>query len=77
MLILVKVKLKQKQTQIKKIDDQSTNFPLFKIHLRSAPVRGQANAELIALLANYFSKPQSAFKIKRGLTSTTKLISIT
>lgn len=45
--------------------------------LKSPPVDGKANAELIALVAQHFGVPKSAVTIKRGASGRTKLVQIT
>jgi uncharacterized protein YggU (UPF0235/DUF167 family) len=44
--------------------------------LRSAPTDGNANAELIALVAKHFDCPRSMVCIKRGAASRVKLVQI-
>ena len=44
--------------------------------LRSPPVDGKANAELIQLLARQFGCPKSCVSIKSGSSSRTKLVKI-
>jgi len=44
--------------------------------LKSAPVDGLANAELIALVARHFGCSKSAVSIKSGATSRTKRVVI-
>jgi len=44
--------------------------------LRSPPVDGKANAELIALVARHFGCPRSAVSIKSGATGRRKLLKI-
>ena len=46
------------------------------IRLKSPPVDGKANAELIKLLANKFAVPKSNITIKLGLSSRQKLVLI-
>ena len=46
------------------------------ITLKSPPVDGKANAELIKLLANKFAVPKSRITIKLGLSSRQKLVII-
>jgi uncharacterized protein len=46
------------------------------VHLKSSPVEGKANAELIQVLSKTFEVPKSAITIKLGLTSRQKLIEI-
>ncbi len=44
--------------------------------LKSPPVDGRANAELIALVAEKFHCPKSAVTIKSGVTSRIKLVAV-
>lgn len=44
--------------------------------LKAAPVDGQANAELIALVARHFGCAKAAVQIKSGATSRRKLVQI-
>jgi uncharacterized protein len=44
--------------------------------LRSPPVAGKANGELIALVADYFKCRRSAVSIKRGFSGRTKWLQI-
>ena len=44
--------------------------------VKSPPVDGKANAELIALIAGHFRCPKSAVSIKSGASGRTKLVSI-
>lgn len=67
----VKVKPNSKQQSIKEETDGS-----FTIHLKSPPVDGKANEELIKILAKKFDLPKSKIRIKSGLSSQQKLIEI-
>jgi hypothetical protein len=44
--------------------------------LKSPPVDGKANAELIALVAEQFGCPRSAVTIRSGITGRIKLVRI-
>ena len=44
--------------------------------LKSPPVDGKANAELIGLVAKHFGVPKSAVAIKSGASARTKLVRI-
>jgi len=44
--------------------------------LKSPPVDGKANEELVALVAHYFGCRKSAVSIKSGASSRTKLVQI-
>jgi hypothetical protein len=47
-----------------------------KIKLTAAPVDGEANKKLIALLADHFDVAKSKIKIVSGLTSKNKIVEI-
>jgi hypothetical protein len=47
-----------------------------KVRLKAPPVRGEANRELVSLLAGRYGVPESAVRIVRGRTSRIKVISI-
>ena len=49
---------------------------LWRAQLKSPPVDGKANEELIALLAEFFECPKSAVVIKSGVSSRLKLVQI-
>ena len=44
--------------------------------VKSPPVDGKANAELVALVAGHFRRPKSAVSIKSGASGRTKLVRI-
>ncbi|MBD2306645.1 DUF167 domain-containing protein [Chroococcidiopsis sp. FACHB-1243] len=67
----VKVKPNSKQQAIAEEADGSLT-----VHLKSLPVDGKANQELIQLLAKKFKIPKTRIKIKSGLTYRQKLIEI-
>ncbi|MGH1395528.1 MAG: DUF167 domain-containing protein [Trichormus sp.] len=67
----VKVKPNSKQQKILEESDGSLT-----VHLKSPPVDGKANEELIKLLADKFDLPKSQIRIKSGLSSRQKLIEI-
>ncbi|MFM5892259.1 MAG: DUF167 domain-containing protein [Dolichospermum sp.] len=67
----VKVKPNSQQQKIEELADGSLN-----IHLKSPPIDGKANEELIKLLAKKFDVPKSSIQIKSGVTSRQKLIEI-
>ncbi|MBW4640471.1 MAG: DUF167 domain-containing protein [Gloeocapsa sp. UFS-A4-WI-NPMV-4B04] len=46
------------------------------MHLKSPPVDGKANEELIRILTKKFDLPKSKIRIKSGLSSRQKLIEI-
>ncbi|HAX75382.1 MAG TPA: hypothetical protein DCY88_06025 [Cyanobacteria bacterium UBA11372] len=67
----VKVKPNSKRQSIEEQPDGSLT-----VHLKSPPVDGKANEELIALLAERFKVSKSKISIKSGLASKTKLVEI-
>jgi uncharacterized protein (TIGR00251 family) len=67
----VKVKPNSKQQKITEQPDGS-----LVVSLKSLPVDGKANKELIELLAAKFNVPKSSITIKFGLLSRQKLIEI-
>jgi uncharacterized protein (TIGR00251 family) len=68
---IVKVKPNSQQQKIEELADGS-----LIVHLKSPPIDGKANEELIKLLAKKFDVPKSAITIKSGVTSRNKLITI-
>ena len=71
MKIQVKVKPNSKQQKIKQSEDGT-----WIIRLKSPPVDGKANQELIKLLAKKFNVKKSEITIKSGLSAKNKLIEI-
>ena len=67
----VKVKPNSKRQSIEEQADGS-----LMVHLKSPPIDGKANQELIALLAERFNVSKSKISIKSGLSSKTKLVEI-
>ena len=49
---------------------------VWRAQLKSAPVNGKANEELIALVAAHFGCPKSAVSIKSGASSRLKRVRI-
>lgn len=67
----VKVKPNSKQQKITEEEDGSLT-----IRLKSPPVDGKANEELVKILAAKFNVPKSYIRIKSGVSSRQKLIEI-
>lgn len=67
----VKVKPNSKLNKIVEEDDGSLT-----IKLKSPPVDGKANQELIKVLSKKFDVPKSYIRIKSGASSRQKLIEI-
>lgn len=70
MFLQVKVKPSSKKQHIWEEDDSLI------VYIKSSPVDGKANEELIKLLAKKFDVPQSKVRVKSGLSSRNKLIEI-
>ncbi|GBO56756.1 hypothetical protein APA_5091 [Pseudanabaena sp. lw0831] len=68
---LVKVKPNSRKQAIIEESDGSLT-----VHLKSPPVDGKANKELVELLAKKFSVPKSHITIQLGLSGRNKLIDI-
>jgi uncharacterized protein len=71
MKIQIKVKPNSKRQSIEEAADGSLT-----VHLKSPPVDGKANEELIKLLAEKFEVAKSKISIKSGLSSRNKLVEI-
>lgn len=71
-VLRVKVKPNARQQQIQTTEDGS-----LVVHLKSPPIDGKANAELVKLLAEKFNVPKSSIQIKSGLSAKLKLVEIT
>lgn len=71
MLLRVKVKPGSKHPRIDREEDGSLT-----VHLKSPPIEGKANEELIRQLADRFDVPKSRVRIKSGLSSRNKLIEV-
>lgn len=68
-----KVKVKP-NSKVQKIEEQADGS--LSVHLKSPPVDGKANEELIKLLGEKFDVPKSHIIIKSGLSSRQKLVEI-
>jgi uncharacterized protein (TIGR00251 family) len=71
MLVSVKVKPNSKHPRI-----EEDAAGALTVYLKSPPVEGKANAELIERLAERYGVPKSRVRVKSGLSSKTKLIEI-
>jgi uncharacterized protein (TIGR00251 family) len=71
MLVSVRVKPNSKQPRIEQAADGGLTA-----YLKSPPIEGRANEELIARLAERFGVSKSRVRIKSGLASKTKLVEI-
>lgn len=71
MKISVRVKPKSKQQNI-----EQNSEGVWIINLKSAPIDGKANHELISMIAENFKVKKSQVKIKSGLSNQNKIIEI-
>ncbi|MGV2827212.1 DUF167 domain-containing protein [Myxosarcina sp. GI1(2024)] len=71
MKIKIKVKPNSKQQEIETADDGS-----LIIRLKSPPVDGKANRELVTILAKKYRVAKNQIKIKSGANGKNKLIEI-
>ena len=69
--ILVKVKPNGRASELEALEDGS-----YAATLRSPPVDGKANAELIGLVAKHFKVPKASVSIKSGAGARTKLVTV-
>ena len=53
------------------------NFGEYEVWVKSPPIKGLANKELIQVLANYFSVKPYNLRIVKGLTSSIKIVELT
>ncbi len=67
----VKVKPNSKNPRIEEAADGSLT-----VHLKSPPIEGRANEELIARLAAHYKIPKSRLRIKSGAASRNKLVEV-
>jgi len=70
-LIQIKVKPNSRASVLQQNEDGT-----WLAQLKSPPVNGKANEELVALVAKHFKRPKSDVSIKSGASSKTKLIQI-
>lgn len=71
MKISVKVKPRSKKQIIDKKEDNT-----WVVNLKSPPVDGKANQELITIIAKEFGVNKSQVVIKSGLSTTNKILEI-
>ena len=70
---LIEVKVKPNASVSALVQDSDGTW---RAQLKSPPVDGKANQELIVLVARHFKCSKSAVSIKRGASSRTKLLAI-
>ncbi len=59
-----------------KRNEIATQNDVLTVFVKSAPIDGKANGEVIALLAKYFRVPQASIVIKHGGSGRKKLVEI-
>jgi len=69
--ISVKVTPRALKPGIRRIRDRD-----FKIKVKALPEKGEANKEVVEIVADYFNIPKSHVKIIRGHTTRRKIIEI-
>ncbi|MGD2295593.1 MAG: DUF167 domain-containing protein [Candidatus Aminicenantes bacterium] len=67
----VRVQPRSQKPGVEKLDTGE-----YKVRVRAAPTKGEANQELVEMLASHFGVPRSGVKIVRGLKSRTKAVVI-
>jgi uncharacterized protein (TIGR00251 family) len=70
-ILQVKVKPNSRVSTLEKVDEST-----WLAKLKSAPVDGKANNEMIALIARHFGCSKSSVSIKSGASGRTKLVRI-
>ena len=71
--MIVRVKAKPNSRQQKIIEEPDGAL---SVHLKSPPVDGKANEELIGLLADRFGVPKSSVRVKTGAGSRQKTVEV-
>ena len=67
----VKVHPQSRKQEIYELGENS-----YRVHVKSAPVKGEANQEVLKLIAKFFNVPLSSVKISHGFKSRNKLVTI-
>ena len=70
MIINVRVKPSSKKQRIEKVGE------LYIVQVKSPPVDGRANREMLELLSDYFDVPKSRIRIIRGEKGRNKVVEI-
>jgi uncharacterized protein (TIGR00251 family) len=71
MILQVKVKPRSRTSELAQEPDGT-----WTARLKSPPVDGKANAELIALVAEHFKRPKAAVSIRSGASGRTKFVQV-
>lgn len=70
-ILSVKVKPGSRRSMLEELSDGT-----WVAHVKSAPIEGKANDELIALVASHFGCPKSAVSIRSGSSGRSKLVRV-
>ncbi|MEM0215607.1 MAG: DUF167 domain-containing protein [Archaeoglobaceae archaeon] len=70
MRIAVRVKPNSKKSKVEKVGEE------YVVSVRSLPVEGRANDEVIEVLADYFKVSKSKIRIVSGIKSKKKIVEI-
>ncbi len=70
MRIKVRLRPNARETKVEQLGDE------FVVSVRSPPVEGRANSELIEALSEHFRVPKSRIRIVAGLRSRKKIVEI-
>lgn len=71
MVLTVKIRPRSREA---KVEELGPGF--YKIHVLSPPWRGEANREVVSVLASHFRIPASRIRILKGEKSRLKIISV-
>jgi uncharacterized protein (TIGR00251 family) len=63
-------------TNAREISVEQLSPTEYRVKLRAKPIKGAANRELIAVLADHFKRPKSSIRIIRGEHSKNKVVEI-
>jgi len=79
MFIEVRVKIKQRNSEVRLLSTQSfldNNLPIYLVKVKSLPVDNKANQEIIELLAEFFQVSKKEIELKKGVKSNNKIFEI-
>lgn len=71
MIISIKVKTKQQESKVEKLEEVT-----YVVSVKALPTRNRANIEIIGLLSKYFSVNKSQIEIKSGKNNSRKIVTI-
>jgi uncharacterized protein (TIGR00251 family) len=74
--VFCKLKSRQGTQVVKNPESAETTRESLVVHLKSSPVEGAANRELVQAVAKFYGVPKSAVEIVKGHTCRTKLLEV-